>query len=161
MAMKRGKWLLMVVGIGALALTLVSGVGCGRSAAGAAAAASPGTFEWFVGDWENTQTSQAFWKIVVRSDRVMEQWVRKNAPSRAAALDVKKIWVDSEAATCCQFLAEDECFGKVIGLMRVDGTGKVLEYNYKKDRPNQAWPEKIDSRSPSGDWTVYLAYGRK
>jgi len=104
---------------------------------------------------------QAYWKVVIRPDRVMQQWIREDAPSRAAALDIKKTWVDAEGGTCCQFLADDKCYGQVVGMMRVDVAGQKLEYNMKSARISGPWPEKIDPRSPAGDWTVYLAYNRK
>jgi hypothetical protein len=148
----------------ALALVLGSAAGCRKApgpAGGSETTASAGTFERFVGDWQNKERLQAYWKVVVRPDRVLEQWVREDAPSRAAELDVRKTWVDAEGGTCCQFLAVDHCFGQVVGMMRVDAERKVLEYNMKSAKLSGPWPEKIDSRSPAGDWTVYLAYNRK
>jgi hypothetical protein len=157
-------WTLGFAAPAALALVLGSTVGCGKSpgpAGGREPTASSGTFERFVGDWQNKERMQAYWKVVIRPDRVMEQWVREDAPSRAAELDVMKTWVDAEGGTCCQFLADDKCYGRVIGLMRVDPASQVLEYNMKSAKLSGPWPEKIDSRSPTGDWTVYLAYNRK
>ena len=163
--MKAKGWAIGVAALAALALVLGSAAGCGKAPGPAGSrepTASPGTFEFFVGDWQNKERMQAYWKVVIRPDRVLEQWVREDAPSRAAELDVRNTWVDAEGGTCCQFLAEDHCYGKVAGMIRVDAARKVLEYNMKSARlVSGAWPEKIDSRSPTGDWTVYLAYNRK
>jgi hypothetical protein len=147
-----------------LALVLSGAAGCGKAPAPAVSqepTASPGTFEYLVGDWQNRERMQAYWKVVVRPDRVLEQWLREDAPSRASALDIRKTWVDAEGGTCCQFLAEDHCYGMVAGMIRVDAARKLLEYNMRSARLSGPLPEKIDPRSPSGDWTVYMAYNRK
>jgi hypothetical protein len=163
--MKARGWVCGLAAAAALALALAGAAGCGRArepAGSGGPTASPGSFEFLVGDWQNKERMQAYWKVVIRPDRVMEQWVREDAPSRAAELDVRNTWVDAEGGTCCQFLAEDHCYGKVAGMIRVDAARKVLEYNMKSARlVGEAWPEKIDSRSPTGEWTMYLAYSRK
>ena len=162
--MKPRGWMIGVAALVVLALVLGSAAGCKKPLGQAGSGepkASPGTFEFIVGDWQNKERLQAYWKVVIRPDRVMEQWIREDAPSRAAALDIKKTWVDAEGGTCCQFLADDKCYGQVVGMMRVDAAGQKLEYNMKSARISGPWPEKIDPRSPAGDWTVYLAYNRK
>jgi hypothetical protein len=162
--MKPRGWTIGIAALAVLAMILGSAAGCGKPtgpAGGGEPVVSPGTFEYFVGDWQNKERLQAYWKVVIRPDRVLEQWVREDAPTRAAALDVQKTWVDAEGGTCCQFLAEDHCYGQVAGMIRVDAAHKVLEYNMRSARLSGPLPEKIDSHSPGGDWTVYLAYGRK
>jgi hypothetical protein len=162
--MKRQCWRTRFAALAALVLVFSVAAGCGKSrdpVGSGKPKASPGTFEYFVGDWQNKERMQAYWKVVIRPDRVLEQWIRTDAPSRAATLDIKKTWVDAEGGTCCQFLAEDHCYGRVVGMMRVDAARQMLEYNMKSARISGPWPEKIDSRSPAGDWTVYLALYRK
>ncbi len=162
--MKKLGWRIWFAAQAALALAFLVAAGCGKSldpAASRKPKANPGSFEYLVGDWQNKDRMQAYWKVVIRPDRVMEQWIREDAPSRAAALDIKRTWVDAEGGTCCQFLADDKCYGQVVAMMRVDAARQKLEYNMKSARISGPWPEKIDPRSPAGDWTVYLAYSRK
>jgi hypothetical protein len=137
-------------------LLLVTAVGCGTSSQ------SDSSFRRFVGKWVNTQRTQAYSMLVIKRDHVMQQFVRSDAPTRAATLEIRKTWVDAEGGTCCQFKATDECYGHVIGLMRVDTAGKVLEYNIKPVRDDgRPWPEKIDPRAPMGDWVQYLVFNIK
>lgn len=123
-----------------------------------------------VGEWTNTtypgSMNSGVQKVVIRADFVVEDWLTVTSvkPEGWSKVKLKKWWTDMQGYTYCQFHDEhvDPIWSKIYpnsnGLMRVDKTGKVLEFTYLVPAAeNKKYPEKIIP----GPASSYFVYYRK
>ena len=128
----------------------------------------------FVGSWVNMEYAGAqlyVQMLVVKPGFTGEDWVHPTDPKPDGTWLVKpkKVWTDREGNTCLQFFnrysepltASGVQTGTARVLVRMDKTGKVLEFTGDFGAEEGAYPDKIDPGAKIELMSIYYLYHRK
>jgi hypothetical protein len=162
--MKKKGLAVLVAAIMVSCLVLLS-AGAGRESVSA-----EDGYKKFVGEWvnlkyEGTTPQGEPQKIVIKADYTGEDWRTAKDPARDAGwtIKVKKVWLDQDGNTCCQYFTRytERYSWTSLVLMRLSKDGKTLEIISRNGLEAGTYPEKIDptARSDQGDW--YFVYYRQ
>ena len=120
-----------------------------------------------VGTWVNQKYAgfQEPQKMVIKTGFVGEDWhfVTDASPDAGWAVKVKKVWTDWKGDTYCQFYWRytERYSWTGRALIRLNRSGKVLEWLNRKGTEDGEYPALIDPRARSDEKDWYTVYYRK
>jgi hypothetical protein len=110
-------------------------------------------FQSFVGRWVNPEYPGTYAQpqvTAIREDYLGEEYpsVHSTQASARWTIQVKRLWVDPQGATCCQFFSRpiEGLPLNTVTLMRVDREGRVCEFNTEivAEETTARYPQRIE-----------------
>ncbi len=82
------------------------------------------------GSWENSQYTKGVWKLIIHADGsyVAFRKVQDSGITIKGKCKIVEKWKDSEGCLCYRTVFEGDKGNKSFGLMKINATGKMLEY---------------------------------